>query len=87
MARKKGRYFTCNTKKTKLSKKKSIEVIYKAINYKRMNIVRVQKAQGTDTTTKVKGDKRIFTTLKKTVHFLLVVETLVTSEAAVQTCS
>ena len=52
-----------------------------------MNILRVQKAQGTETTTEVKRDKRIFTTLKKPVEFLLVAEALVTSEAVVQTCS
>ena len=52
-----------------------------------MNILRVQKAQGTETTAEVKRDKRIFTTLKKPVEFLLVVEALATSEAVVQTCS
>ena len=45
-----------------------------------MNILRVQKGQGTETTTEVKRDKRIFTTLKRPVEFLLVVEALVTSE-------
>ena len=47
---KKGRYSTCITKKIKLNENKLIEVIYTAINSKRMNIVRIQKAQGTETT-------------------------------------
>ena len=50
MARKKGRYSTCITKTTKLNKTIYIYMIYKAINSKRINIVSVQKAQGTETT-------------------------------------
>ena len=50
MARKKRRYSTSIKKKPKLNETKSTEVIYTAINSKVMNIVRVQKAQGTETT-------------------------------------
>ena len=49
VAQRKGRYTTCIIKKTKLSDAKPIEVIYTAINWKSMKIVRVQKVQWTDT--------------------------------------
>ena len=42
MARKKGRYPTCTTDKTKLNETKPIKVIYAAINSKLMNILRPQ---------------------------------------------
>ena len=45
-----GRYPTCITSKTKPNEIKPIKVIDTAINSKLMNIVRVQKAQGTETT-------------------------------------
>ena len=51
MARKKGRHSTWITKKTKPNENKSIKVIHTAINSKLMNIVRILKAQGTETTT------------------------------------
>ena len=50
MARKKGRYSTSITKTTELNKTKPTEVMYTAINWKRISIVSVQKAQGTETT-------------------------------------
>ena len=50
MVRKKGRYSTCITSKSKLNETKPTEVIYTAVNSKLMNIVRIQKAQGTKTT-------------------------------------
>ena len=50
VARKKGRYPTCITSKTKLNETKPIKVIYTAINSKLVNIVRIQKAQGTEKT-------------------------------------
>ena len=43
IAQKKGRHTTCITNKTKLN-------IYIAINSKLVKIVRIQKAQGTETT-------------------------------------
>ena len=50
MARKKGCYSTCITKATKLNETKPTEVVHTAINSKLMNIIRVQKAQETETT-------------------------------------
>ena len=47
--RKKGRYSTCITNKNKLIETEPIKVIYTAINSKLVNIVRTQKAQGTET--------------------------------------
>ena len=44
----KGRYPTCITNKTKLNETKPIKLIYTAINSKLKNIVRIQKAQGTE---------------------------------------
>lgn len=50
VAQRKGRYTTCIIKKTKLSDAKPIEVIYTAINWKSMKIVRVQWAKWTEIT-------------------------------------
>ena len=52
MARKKRRYSIYITNKTKLNETKLIKMIYTAINSKLMNIVRVQKAQGTEAMSK-----------------------------------
>ena len=49
IALKKGHYPTCITNKTKLNETKPIKVIYTATNSKFVNIVRIQKAQGTET--------------------------------------
>ena len=45
-----GRYPTCITNKTKFNETEPIKVVYTAINSKLMNIIRAQKAQGTETT-------------------------------------
>ena len=49
MARKKELNSTCITNKTELNETKATEVIHTSINSKHMNIVRVQKEQGTET--------------------------------------
>ena len=48
MARKKELNSTCITNKTELNETKATEVIHTSINSKHMNIVRVQKEQGTE---------------------------------------
>ena len=50
IARQKGRYPTCITNKTKLNKTKPTKVIYTSVNSKLVDIVRIKKAQGTETT-------------------------------------
>ena len=52
MARKKRRYSIYITNKTKLNETKLIKMIYTAINSKLINIVRVQKEQGTEAMSK-----------------------------------
>ena len=52
MAHKKELNSTCITNKTELNETKATEVIHTSINSKHMNIVRVQKEQGTKSRTK-----------------------------------